>query len=279
MKPEEYQRWQLGNEQQDGYSQLSDQLYSAQSAIENNQYLEDTERYKQLEQAYEAYLQNKAALSEAYNKQEQELAQSQHQEQLNLWGSVLSNGQNTFAQLTQSLKSSADEQSSAYKAMFAMQKAFTIASSTLAAYNAYTTAFADPSAMTLAQKFAGGAAVMAALMPAISTISSLSLSGMAHDGIDNIPKEGTWLLDKGERVVDSRTNSDLKNYLNEARNSNSGAKITINNNTGAQVDARQNPDGSVDIDVIERQLAGRLSNPNSTLSKSLKQNTTAARRR
>lgn len=279
MKPEEYQRWQLGNEQQDGYSQLSDQLYSAQSAIENNQYLEDTERYKQLEQAYEAYLQNKAALSEAYNKQERELAQSQHQEQLNLWGSVLSNGQNTFAQLTQSLKSSADEQSSAYKAMFAMQKAFTIASSTLAAYNAYTTAFADPSAMTLAQKFAGGAAVMAALMPAISTISSLSLSGMAHDGIDNIPKEGTWLLDKGERVVDSRTNSDLKNYLNEARNSNSGAKITINNNTGAQVDARQNPDGSVDIDVIERQLAGRLSNPNSTLSKSLKQNTTAARRR
>jgi hypothetical protein len=36
---------------------------------------------------------------------------------------------------------------------------------------------------------------------------------MAHDGIDNIPKEGTWLLDKGERVVDSRTNADLKNYL------------------------------------------------------------------
>lgn len=279
MKPEEYQRWQLGNEQQDGYSQLSDQLYSAQSAIENNQYLEDTERYKQLEQAYEAYLQNKAALSEAYNKQEQELAQSQHQEQLNLWGSVLSNGQNTFAQLTQSAKDSAGEQSGTYQAMFAMQKAFTIASSTLAAYNAYTTAFADPSAMTLAQKFAGGAAVMAALMPAISTISSLSLSGMAHDGIDNIPREGTWLLDKGERVVDSRTNSDLKNYLNEARNSNSGAKITINNNTGAQVDARQNPDGSIDIDVIERQLAGRLGNPNSTLSKSLKQNTTAARRR
>ena len=36
---------------------------------------------------------------------------------------------------------------------------------------------------------------------------------MAHDGIDNIPKEGTWLLDKGERVVDSRTNADLTNYL------------------------------------------------------------------
>lgn len=36
---------------------------------------------------------------------------------------------------------------------------------------------------------------------------------MAHAGIDSVPKEGTWLLDKGERVVDRRTNADLKEYL------------------------------------------------------------------
>lgn len=282
MKPEEYQRWQLGNEQQDGYSQLSDQLYSAQSAIENNQYLEDTERYKQLEQAYEAYLQNKAALSEAYNKQERELAQSQHQEQLNLWGSVLSNGQNTFAQLTQSLKSSADEQSSAYKAMFAMQKAFTIASSTLAAYNAYTTAFADPSAMTLAQKFAGGAAVMAALMPAISTISSLSLSGMAHDGIDNIPKEGTWLLDKGERVVDSRTNADLKNMIANNNGGGSGVNIVVENYTSGQVQTKVDEDGRIRVIIreeIDNYIPGQMGNPSSKVHKAVVRNTTASTKR
>ncbi len=279
LSSSEYDQWSMNNSQQDGYSQLADSLFSARSGIEDNEYLSETERYQQLNDAYKVYLDSKKALTEEYAKQDKELLNQQKIDQLNLWSGVLGQAQDTFAQLTQSAKDSAGEQSGTYQAMFAMQKAFTIASSTLAAYNAYTTAFADPSAMTLAQKFAGGAAVMAALMPAISTISSLSLSGMAHDGIDNIPKEGTWLLDKGERVVDSRTNSDLKNYLNEARNSNSGAKITINNNTGAQVDARQNPDGSIDIDVIERQLAGRLSNPNSTLSKSLKQNTTAARRR
>ncbi len=40
-----------------------------------------------------------------------------------------------------------------------------------------------------------------------------AIRGQAHDGIDSIPREGTWLLDKGERVVDSRTNQDLKNFL------------------------------------------------------------------
>lgn len=47
----------------------------------------------------------------------------------------------------------------------------------------------------------------------MAMIGATAIAGMAHDGIDNIPKEGTWLLDKGERVVDARTNSDLKDYL------------------------------------------------------------------
>lgn len=49
--------------------------------------------------------------------------------------------------------------------------------------------------------------------------------GMAHDGIDNIPKEGTWLLDKGERVVDRRTNADLKEFL--SNNSGGASSSTI----------------------------------------------------
>lgn len=213
MNPEEYQRWQLGNEQQDGYSQLADNLYSAREGIQNDEYTTDTEKYAKLNEAYKIYLDGKKALSEAYNKQERELAQTQFQEQLGLWSGILSNGQNTFSQLTQSLKNSAGEQSATYKTMFALQQGFSVASSLVAAYTAYAQAFADPSAMTLPQKFLGATAVMAALTPALATIATVSIDGMAHDGIDNIPKEGTWLLDKGERVVDSRTNSDLKNYL------------------------------------------------------------------
>jgi methyl-accepting chemotaxis protein len=46
-----------------------------------------------------------------------------------------------------------------------------------------------------------------------SYVTGAGLAGMAHDGMTDIPKEGTWLLDKGERVVDSDTNKDLKKYL------------------------------------------------------------------
>ncbi|MGK6755725.1 hypothetical protein ACKUV4_018325 [Acinetobacter baumannii] len=42
--------------------------------------------------------------------------------------------------------------------------------------------------------------------------------GMAHNGIDNIPREGTWLLDGGERVLNPQQNKDLTNYLNNRQN-------------------------------------------------------------
>ncbi|MEK5750810.1 tape measure protein [Acinetobacter variabilis] len=280
MNPEEYQRWQLGNDQQSGYSQLADNLYSAREGIQNDEYTTDTEKYQQLEQAYEVYLQNKAALSEAYSKQEQDLAKTQYESQLSLWGNLLGQAQNTFSQLTQSLKKSAGEQSTTYKTMFALQQGFSVASSLVAAYTAYAQAFADPSAMTLPQKFLGATAVMAALTPALATIASVSIDGMAHDGIDNIPKEGTWLLDKGERVVDSRTNADLKNMI--ANQNNNGPQININVPPGYTAEQSRGADGAVTIDIVEKQIKrswGNLSNPNSYESKQIQRNTTAGVKR
>ena len=59
--------------------------------------------------------------------------------------------------------------------------------------------------------------VMGLGMANVGLIAAQTISGMAHDGIDSIPREGTWLLNKGERVVDARTNADLKNYLHVTR--------------------------------------------------------------
>ena len=84
-------------------------------------------------------------------------------------------------------------------------------------------AWNGPSNVTMWQKIAGAAAVAVQTNDLMSAIQGVALSGMAHDGIDNIPKEGTWLLDKGERVVDSRTNSDLKDYL--AKGGGSGGDV------------------------------------------------------
>lgn len=60
-----------------------------------------------------------------------------------------------------------------------------------------------------------------------SFVLGSGLGAMAHEGIDSIPKEGTWLLDKGERVVDSRTNEDLKGYLANNKNG-GGINMTVN---------------------------------------------------
>lgn len=279
MTPMQYQSWHLNSEQQDGYSQLGSDLMDAVNAINESQILSEQEKYDQLKSAHEDYVNSKSALDLLYDKQTKDLARSQQEEQINMWGGILSTAQNTFSQLAQSAKDGAGEQSSVYRTMFAMQQAFSIASSMVAAYTAYSTAFADPSAMTLTQKFAGGAAVMAALMPAITTISSISLKGMAHNGIDNIPSEGTWLLDGGERVLNPQQNKDLTNYL--ANSKSQGPNIVINNNGSSKVTASQGADGKtyITIDELPGLIAGQLRNPNSQISKSVQQNTTATRRR
>lgn len=130
-------------------------------------------------------------------------------------------------------------------------------------------------AVSLASFGSNAPTAMAGMASTFALSKTLSVAGMAHDGIDNIPKEGTWLLDKGERVVDSRTNADLKAFL--ASGSGYGApvattstgiqlKLIINNNASDQVgvsaeegeDEDGNPQLEVYIDRIEESLAGRM---------------------
>ena len=230
MTPVQYQSWQLNKEQQDGYAGLGSDLIDSVNAINESQILSEQEKYDQLKSAHEDYVNSKASLDLLYDKQTKDLARSQTVDQLNMWGGILSTAQNTFSQLAQSAKDGLGEQSTTYRTMFAMQQAFSIASSMVAAWTAYTQAFADPSKMTTEMKLAGGMQVMAALMPAITTIGSIGITGMAHDGIDNIPREGTWLLDGGERVLNPNQNKDLTRYLNEARSNQNSQPSQVNVN-------------------------------------------------
>ncbi|MDA3133460.1 hypothetical protein [Atlantibacter subterraneus] len=107
-------------------------------------------------------------------------------------------------------------------ASFALQKGAAIAEATMAAYTAY----ADGVSKGGWAGFLLAGSKMAAALQQVASIKSTKLAGMAHDGIDNVPREGTWLLDRGERVVDKRTNADLKTFLNDSEGS--GQPITIN---------------------------------------------------
>jgi len=84
-----------------------------------------------------------------------------------------------------------------------------------------------------------------------AAVSGLALAGMAHDGIDSVPREGTWLLDKGERVVDQRTNADLKDFLSSGGDGGSEVIVNVNlvedSSRAGKVDKTQNSDGSWNV--------------------------------
>lgn len=105
------------------------------------------------------------------------------------------------------------ENTKAMQMAFNAHKAFSIGQATVNMWTAATDAWNDPTNVTTGQKIAAAALAVSQNMGNIANIKSTNVSGMAHDGIDNIPREGTWLLDKGERVVDQRTNGDLKDFL------------------------------------------------------------------
>lgn len=47
------------------------------------------------------------------------------------------------------------------------------------------------------------------------------MKGQAHDGMDSLPSTGTYMLERGERVVSSRANRDLTQFLADNRNTQS----------------------------------------------------------
>ena len=133
----------------------------------------------------------------------------------------------TFSSLTGSIadmfKATAGESSAAYKAMFLTSKAAAIAQAII------STEVAADKALELGPILGIEASSMVRGLgyASVGMIAAQTITGMAHSGIDNIPREGTWLLDRGERVVDARTNTDLKNFLDTSKRSSSSG-LTLN---------------------------------------------------
>jgi hypothetical protein len=95
---------------------------------------------------------------------------------------MLASGQQLFDGLASATASFAGEQSGAYKAMFAVSKAFAIAQASLQLSAALTQVLGDPTALTPAQKFANVAAVASAGGALVSAVAGASFSGKALGG-------------------------------------------------------------------------------------------------
>lgn len=264
MSPQDYDRWSLENDRSNSQLGLkNERVRVEQDIMTSDAYSTDDERYEALLEAHQEYRDAMAAIDVDYNTQAKELAQIQYEDQLHLYSSLLSQSSQVWGTMTEMVKDSKGEQSKTYKAMFLAQQAIAIGqaiiSTELAAMQplAQMGVFGIPASLLI--RGMGYASV--------GIIAAQTVAGMAHDGIDNIPKEGTWLLDKGERVVDSRTNSDLKNYLSASK---SGSGVNVNINIPPGYTAKQSrTENGITVDIVEQIVDQKLNNvrrPNSAES-------------
>ncbi|WP_032648867.1 tape measure protein [Pseudomonas syringae group genomosp. 3] len=105
-----------------------------------------------------------------------------------------------------------------------------IANAQAASAQASLNAYASTAGIPLIGPAAAPAAALAAAAataPMVAAVSASALAGMAHNGYDNIPKEGTWLLDGGERIVNPSQNRDLTKYLADKSGTGGGGGTPI----------------------------------------------------
>lgn len=188
--------------------------------------LEIIEKLKLAQTDYAAWLnQQQQAITQStvWNEQQkqQQLLALQQQGQQNqealstaVYVAQMQSAQNSFSGITDSMGTMFGDQSAMYKAAFVTQKAFAIAQAALQLPMAMGQALAG---LPFPANLAAIAQVVGLMSTITSSISSAALTGMAHNGIDSIPSTGTWLLEKGERVMTADTSAKLDSTLENLR--------------------------------------------------------------
>lgn len=151
-------------------------MYDAEQDLKNQQ----AQELAQLQAFYD----QKLMTEEEFQKRKQQIISryenERWQKEMSEYATGLNDLGGAFDTLASAVEQSAGKQSAAYKAMFAVSKAFAIAETSLKLSQAITQAMADPTAMTPAQKFANMAAVAAAGANVISQLTSVAFAKGGH---------------------------------------------------------------------------------------------------
>lgn len=142
-----------------------------------------------------------------------------------------------------------------------------VANAQATAFQASLAAFASTAAIPIVGPLAAPAAAAAAASfaaPLVAGVATSTAVGMAHDGIDSVPIDGTWNLQKGERVTTSQTSAKLDKTLDDVQQSNANGKSagsTVNiiedASRAGQTRTRLDDDGIQEVtDVFVSQIWG-----------------------
>ena len=157
-------------------------------------------------------------------EQERQRVEKQKASQQQAARDMLSFTSQTISLTTDMLQQSGKDQTFVMKALLAAQKLLAIPSIFVAGQLAEANAAAFAS-MTGGMMSAETARQMMRVqtMISIGLVAGTAIAGMAHSGIEEIPSEGTWLLDKGERVYTNKSAQRIDQMYDQMMSGGAGA--------------------------------------------------------
>ena len=157
---------------------------------------------------------------------------------------MLTSSQQIFSGLAGLAKTFGGEQSTAYKAMYAVQKGFAIAQGILN----LTTAISNASALPFPANIPAMAQAAATGASLVSTLKGAQYQGQAHDGLARVPNsnEGTYLLRKDEMVLNPKQRENFEQVVENTSGGASAAGNVYNFNPQINIDATNATPGMED---------------------------------
>ena len=282
MSPEQYNKWSMQRDYNNQYSSIYGQYEGRKNEINatdergNFRIDSETERNALLEQARQEHLAKLYVMEADFAAKAIDLDKQQAEARSQSIG-------NMFSTMTGAAATFFGQQSAMYRAAFAMEKAYAVYKAVMNIRETYSNTYNSVAAIPVigpyiaAPMAAAAAAVQVAQAAQLRSMQAPSVGGIAHGGLDYVPKETTFLLDEGERVLSPRQNKDLTRYLNE-RQANTGGNVNVYNNSSAQVTAERQPNGEVTIEVVDKMIKrswGKVAQANSFESRQIQKHTTA----
>ena len=282
LNPEQYAKWSMQRDYNNQYSSLYGEYENRQNEINakddqgNFRIDSETERNALLEQARQEHLAKMYVMEADFAAKAIDLDKQQAEARSQSIG-------NMFSTMTGAAATFFGQQSAMYRAAFAMEKAYAVYKAVMNIRETYSNTYNSVAAIPVVGPYiaapmaAAAAAVQVAQAAQLRSMQAPSVGGVAHGGLDYVPKETTFLLDEGERVLSPRQNKDLTRYLNERQNT-TGGNVNVYNNSSAQVTAERQPNGEVTIEVVDKMIKrswGNVAQASSFESRQIQKHTTA----
>lgn len=165
--------------------------------------------------------------------------------------------QDMTSQSLNALETLGQKGSGIYKALFLANKAAAIAQAIINTEEGATKALAvlGPAGPPVAFL------IRAAGYTSVAAMAATTITGMAHDGIDSVPEDGTWLLQKGERVTTAETSAKLDATLERINNGMNGGSAPVvniieNPDRGGEVESVTNDEGEQELNIFVADIRG-----------------------